>query len=177
MATAVVAPLAERPGGLAVVAEADRPVLLSVLAALALAGAALLGSRRPDVRRAAGLTLTVGGILTVLASVAIPVVGDPFPALEHDVPEPSGSGRRLVVELTSPLFDPVWHIYVDQGSFPTTRRWPVATYADSAPGTDWPRGVLQAEWLAPDRIRLIDLDHAAHDIPLAESGRPLARVW
>ncbi|MFF4581415.1 hypothetical protein [Streptomyces sp. NPDC001389] len=157
-----------RPGGPVLAAELDHPVLLAALAVLALTAAALLASRRPALRKAAGLVLAGASVAGVLAVPAYAVMSDPFPDLEWDVPAPDGSARRLVVERGPGLTDPVWSIHVDAGSFPTARRWPVASYV-----SQYPRGVLQAEWRDPSRIRLIDLDHHHHDLRIAPDGRPL----
>ncbi|MET8754827.1 hypothetical protein ABZW32_32740 [Streptomyces sp. NPDC004667] len=172
-AAAAVVPFCDRPGGLALLAEMDHPVLLACLAAVCLAGAALLASRRADVRKGAGLALAGTAVLGVLAVPAYAVVSDPFPDREWDVPAPDGSGRRLVVERGLGLGDPVWRIYVDAGRFPNTRRHPVAEYA-----AGYPRGVLQATWTDASHIRLIDLDHTHHDLRISPDGRPLdALTW
>ncbi|MGE7389595.1 hypothetical protein ACQKM2_29390 [Streptomyces sp. NPDC004126] len=175
VATAVAAPLYEHPGGPALAADLNHPVLLSGLAVLALAGAALLRSRRPDVRRAAGAGLALAVVLGVLAVPAYGVVGDPMPLLEWDVPAPDGSARRLVVEQTSALTDPVWRIHIDAGTFPTARRWPVAEYRLD-PEFDFTKGVLEANWPDADHIRIVDLDHGHHDLRIAPDGRPLGRL-
>ncbi|MFJ3880541.1 hypothetical protein ACIPW5_24150 [Streptomyces sp. NPDC090077] len=174
-ATAVAAPLYEHPGGPALLAELNHPVLLAVLAVLALAGAALLRSRRPDVRRAAGAGLALSVVLGVLAVPAYGVVTDPMPMEEWDVPAPDGAPRRLVVEQTSALTDPVWRIYVDAGTFPTARRWPVAEYR-SDPESAFTKGVLGARWTDADHVRIIDLDHGHHDLRIGPDGRPLDRL-
>ncbi|RSS82321.1 hypothetical protein [Streptomyces sp. WAC06614] len=173
LVVAVAAALLDRPGGPVLVAEADRPVLLGVSAGLALAGAVMLRSRRQAVRQAAAVGLVAATVMGVTAPPTLGVLADPFPMREYDVPAPGGVARRLVVERTSPLFHPVWRIHVDQGSFPTARRWPVATYTDGDPG----KGVLDARWDGPDRIVLVDVDHTPRTIPLAPSGQPLARPW
>ncbi|MGO4461410.1 hypothetical protein AB4039_29570 [Streptomyces sp. M-16] len=167
-AAAAVVPFCDRPGGLALLAETDHPALLALLAAAFLAGAALLASRRPGVRKGAALALAGTAVLGVLAVPAYAVVADPFPDREWDVPAPDGSGRRLVVERGIGLTDPVWRIYVDAGRFPTTRRHPVAEYAGTSS-----RGVLEATWTDPSHIRLIDLDHTHHDLRVTPDGRPL----
>ncbi|MFD3695760.1 hypothetical protein ACFWUZ_06325 [Streptomyces sp. NPDC058646] len=170
---AVVAPLYDRPGGYALLAELDEPLLTGAGAALALTGAVLLSSRRPVLRTVAchGLVWAV-----VLGASCVPVylvAVDPFPSAEFDVPAPDGAARRLVVERTSPLTDPVWEVYVDDGSFPTARRWPVVRYDDMAP---WPQGIRGAEWVSPDVISLTDADHMPHEIELSPEGRPLDRM-
>ncbi|MFE1556636.1 hypothetical protein ACFW6V_16835 [Streptomyces sp. NPDC058734] len=174
-ATAVAAPLYEHPGGPALAVGLNHPVLLTGLAVLALAGAALLRSHRPDVRRAAGAGLAGAVVLGVLAVPAYGVVTDPMPLREWDVPAPDGSARRLVVEQTSALTDPVWRIHVDTGTFPTARRWPIAEYRPD-PEFDFTKGVLEAWWPDPDHIRIIDLDHGHHDLRIAPDGRPLDRL-
>ncbi|MFI5637887.1 hypothetical protein ACIA8H_10790 [Streptomyces goshikiensis] len=168
---AVAGRLFERPGGLAVVAELNSPWLLVPLAAAALATGAALRSRGPGADKAVAALAGAG----ILAALLVPLglmAADPFPARQYDVTAPGGAGapRRLVVERVSPLADPGWEVYVDQGPFPATRRWPVARYDDA----DWSKGILQAQWLTHDTIRLIDLDHRSHDIPIAPTGRPLA---
>ncbi|MFE3607628.1 hypothetical protein [Streptomyces goshikiensis] len=175
---AIAGRLYERPGGLAVVAELNSPWLLVPLAAAALATGAALRSRGPGGPGGpkALAALAGAGLLTALVIPLGLLAADPFPARQYDVTAPGGAGapRRLVVERVSPLADPGWQVYVDQGPFPATRRWPVARYDDA----DWSKGILQAGWLTPDTIRLIDLDHRSHDIPLAASGRPLAAlIW
>ncbi|MFD3551226.1 hypothetical protein ACFWWA_03905 [Streptomyces goshikiensis] len=167
---AITGRLYERPGGLAVVAELNSPWLLAALAAPALATGAALRSRRPGADKAVA-ALTGAGLLAALVVPLGLMAADTFPARQYDVTAPGGAGdpRRLVVERVSPLADPGWEIYVDQGPFPAARRWPVARYDDA----DWPKGILHAEWLTRDTIRLIDLDHRSHDIPLALDGRPL----
>ncbi|MEU9377045.1 hypothetical protein AB0D94_25165 [Streptomyces sp. NPDC048255] len=172
---AVVAPLSNKPGGFAVLAELDEPLLMGSGAALALVGALLLSSRRRAAR-------TVGshGLVwvLVLAASCVPVyliATDPFPSVEYDVPAPDGAARRLVVERTSPLTDPVWEVYVDDGSFPVARRWPVARFDEMAP---WPQHVRKARWVSPDVISLTDADHNQHEIRLSPEGRPLdSLVW
>ncbi|MCX4692699.1 hypothetical protein [Streptomyces sp. NBC_01408] len=170
---AVVAPLSNRPGGFAVLAELDEPLLMGCGAALALIGAVLLSSRRRALR-------TVGshGLVwvLVLAASCVPVyliAADPFPSVEFDVPAPDGAARRLVVERTSPLTDPVWEVYVDDGRFPVARRWPVARFDEMAP---WPQSVRKAEWISPDVISLTDADRNTHEIELSAEGRPLDRL-
>ncbi|MCX5198569.1 hypothetical protein OOK31_32575 [Streptomyces sp. NBC_00249] len=170
---AVAAPLYDRPGGPALLAELNHPVLLAALAVLCLVGAALLHARHPDIRKAAGLALAGVAVLGVLAVPAYELVSDPFPDREFDVPAPDGSHRRLVVEQTSALTDPVWRIYVDAGPFPATRRWPVAQYAAPAPGAAYPKGVLEATWPDATHITLIDLDHTPHTLRIARDGRPV----
>ncbi|MFD8026839.1 hypothetical protein ACFXJO_35950 [Streptomyces lavendulae] len=170
-AAAAVVPFCDRPGGLALLAELNHPVLLACLAAVLLAGAALLTSRRAAVRKGAGLALAGAAVLGVLAVPAYAVVSDPFPDREWDVPAPDGSGRRLVVERGLGPGDPVWRIYVDSGRFPGTRRHPVAEYT-----ADHPRGVLEATWTDASHIRLIDLDHTHHDLRITPDGRPLDRL-
>ncbi|GAA0303160.1 hypothetical protein GCM10010302_47090 [Streptomyces polychromogenes] len=158
----------DRPGGPALAADLYHPVLLAALAALALTGAALLSSRRPGLRKGAALGLAGAAVLGVAAVPAYSVATDPFPDQEWDVPAPDGSGRRLVVERGVGLGDPAWSVHIVTGTFPTARRWPVATYT---PGH--PRGVLGATWRDPSHIRLIDLDHTHHDLRIAPNGRPL----
>ncbi|MCX4526433.1 MULTISPECIES: hypothetical protein [unclassified Streptomyces] len=175
VAAATVGRLYERPGGLAVVAELNSPWLLGPLAGLALAAGILLRTWRPA---AAQPVVTAVVAVALLAALTIPLLlmaSDPFPAREYDITAPAGGGgapRRLVVELTSPLADPVWQVYVDQGTFPTAHRWPLTRFAAS----DWSKGILQAQWLSHDTIRLIDLDHRPHDIPLTPNGRPGAAL-
>ncbi|MEU9036512.1 hypothetical protein AB0D45_16635 [Streptomyces sp. NPDC048352] len=176
-ATAAIAPLYDGPGGLALAAELNHPVLLAVLSAVVLTGGALLRSRRADVRTAAAQVLAGAAALGALAVPAYGLAADPFPDREWDVAAPDGSPRRLVVERTDALTDPVWRIYVDAGPFPTARRWPVAEYR-SGPDQEWPEGVLQAAWSDPDHIELTDFDHTAHTVRIARDGRPLeALVW
>ncbi|MBT2405737.1 MULTISPECIES: hypothetical protein [unclassified Streptomyces] len=167
---AIVGRLYERPGGLAVLAELNSPLLLGSLAVLALLVAGFLASRRPAVRKALGAALVAVAVLGVPAVPVLHLARDPFPSLQYDVPAPDGSPRRLVVERTSPLVDSVWQVYVDQGRFPAARRWPVTQYRDD----DWSKGILGAQWANPDTIRLIDLDHMVHEIPVSAEGRPLA---
>ncbi|MFH7595792.1 hypothetical protein WDV06_11910 [Streptomyces racemochromogenes] len=157
-----------RPGGAALAAELDHPVLAAVLAAVALTGAALLTSRRPAVRKGAALGLAGAAVAGVLAVPAYAVVADPFPGLEWDVPAPDGSGRRLVVERGLGFGDAAWSIHIDTGPLPAARRWPVASYTPA-----YPRGVLEAQWRDASHIRLIDFDHAHHDLRIAPDGRPL----
>ncbi|MFG2714829.1 hypothetical protein ACGFX2_30370 [Streptomyces goshikiensis] len=169
---AIAGRLYERPGGLAVVAELNSPWLLAALAALALAaGVALRSRRRPGADKAVAALVGAGILGTLVVPLRL-MAADPFPARQYDVTAPGGAGepRRLVVERTSPLVDAGWEVYVDQGPFPVARRWPVARCDD----TDWSKGILQAEWLTRDTIRLIDLDHRSHDIPVAPDGHPLA---
>ncbi|MFG2622956.1 hypothetical protein ACGFXC_35625 [Streptomyces sp. NPDC048507] len=167
-AVAAVVPFCDRPGGPALLAELDRPAVFAALAALCLSGAALLGSRRPGLRKAAGAVLAAAAVLGVLAVPAHALAGDPFPDREWDVPAPDGSARRLVVAHTPGLTGGSWRVYVEAGSFPTARRHPVAAYpAGSA------KGVLEASWQGPGRIRLIGLDHTHHDLRVTAAGRPL----
>ncbi|KIF04040.1 hypothetical protein PL81_20825, partial [Streptomyces sp. RSD-27] len=59
---ASVAAYCDRPGGPALAAELNHPVLLAALAVLALTAAVLLASRSPAVRKAAGVALAGAGV-------------------------------------------------------------------------------------------------------------------
>lgn len=81
---------------------------------------------------------------------------------------PGRDDRRLVVEEGSAMIDPLWYVYVQQGSWPRERRWAVGYFNGDATGNE----LREAVWTAPDRIRLTTSDGVVHEVAVAPGGRP-----
>ncbi|MEJ8645078.1 hypothetical protein WKI68_35415 [Streptomyces sp. MS1.HAVA.3] len=81
---------------------------------------------------------------------------------------PGRDDRRLVVEEGSAMIDPLWYVYVHQGSWPWERRWAVGSFNGDATDNE----LREAVWTAPDRIRMTTEEGAVHEVTLDSGGRP-----
>lgn len=113
-----------RSGGLLLVARVcHHPVLFSVLALAALAAAVLIGVRSLAVRI---LSVTAVVLVTLLA-VPVFLLGSSEHRMTMNEAAPNRPDRHLVVEEAAALIDPLWWVYIDEGSGLTKRRWRWAT--------------------------------------------------
>ncbi|MFF2792226.1 hypothetical protein ACFVT6_36645 [Streptomyces sp. NPDC058049] len=155
-------------GGLIVLSQVrGHVVTMGWLALVALIGAVLLGARKPATRLAVGLPLAVLGIpvLSIATLLAMLTGGD---ARTQDLASPGRDDRRLVIERGLAGIDPVWTVYVHQGSWPRERRWAVGYFNGDATDNE----LREAVWTAPDRIRLTTSGGAVHEVTVAPGGRP-----
>ncbi|MEU9865303.1 hypothetical protein AB0D99_30995 [Streptomyces sp. NPDC047971] len=173
---------AARDGGLLVVAELfHHPLLFALLTGAALTTAAFLAFRGLIVR------VLVGALSALLALAGLPfALFALFGAAEEtmDTPAPGRTDRHLVIEEGAALIDPLWWVYVDEGSGLTKRRWRVGHFN----GDDPANALAEASWAGPDRIRLVTGDPESgaedgvdaprtHFIDLVpETGRPLRTI-
>ncbi|MFD9030354.1 hypothetical protein ACFVZW_04175 [Streptomyces sp. NPDC059567] len=172
---------ADRDGGLLVVAKVfHHPLLFGLLVWAALTTAVFMAFRNLIVR------ILAGTISALLALAALPfVLFASFGAAEEtkDTAAPGRTDRHLVIEEGSAMIDPLWWVYVDEGSGLTKRRWHVGYFN----GDDPANGLAEASWAGPDRIRLVTGDPESepesedgtqtHFIDLdPETGRPLRTV-
>ncbi len=157
-----------RSGGLLVVAQAlHHPLLFGLSALAALTAAAVLGVRNRVVR---GLVLMTAALMTLLA-LPFFLLGSGR-EVTMDKAAPHHSDRHLVVEEGAAMIDPLWWVYVDEGSGLTKRRWLVGYFngdvADNA--------LVEASWAGPDRIRLITGDEESRQVHVVGltpgSGKP-----
>ncbi|MEV0532005.1 hypothetical protein [Kitasatospora sp. NPDC050463] len=166
---AVVGRFHRRSGGLLVVREwLDQPLLFGTWA-LALLIVALLFSPWPSwVRGGLGCAVVVLGVGTV-----------PFWILSSDGPRttrteaaPGRPDRVLVVRQDQVGFgpDPLYLVYVDEGSGLATRRWRV-TYV----GEDHDY-LHEAAWDGPDRLRVATSRGGTRLITILADGRPETTV-
>ncbi|MFE1874541.1 hypothetical protein ACFW9N_27280 [Streptomyces sp. NPDC059496] len=137
------------------------------LALAALIAAALLGVRKPATRLAVALPLAVLGVpvLIIATLLALLTGGD---VRTQDLASPDRDDRRLVIEQGLAGIDPVWTVYVHQGSGLLERRWTVGSFNGDAPYY----ALLETVWKAPDRIRMTTGGGEVHEVTLAPGGRP-----
>ncbi|WP_189862950.1 hypothetical protein [Streptomyces poonensis] len=159
-----------RSGGLLVVAQVfHHPMLFGALALTALAAAALIGVRSLAVRT---LSVTAALLVTLLA-VPVFLFGSSEHQMTMNEAAPNRSDRHLVVVEGAALIDPLWWVYIDEGSGLTKRRWEVGYFNGDASSN----ALVEASWMEPDRIRLVTgegEDSQMHLVDLSpESGRPL----
>ncbi|MFD0275470.1 hypothetical protein ACFVHB_16420 [Kitasatospora sp. NPDC127111] len=156
-----------RSGGFLVLAQwLHRPLLFGTLV-LVLLFVALVSSRGPVWARSA-----LGVVVVTLAVGAVPlwflsgVFSDHHRTTRSEA-APGRPDRELVVERGTAGFgpDPLYWVYVDEGSGLTTRRWQVAYVNGDA------NGIKELVWTGPDQLRLVTED-GTHLIHLAEDGRP-----
>ncbi|MFI5642985.1 hypothetical protein [Kitasatospora sp. NPDC051705] len=156
-------------GGLLTPAELfHRPLLFGTLIAGALLAAVLIGVRDIVVR---ALTTVMAVLLGLLASPFYILAGDGTRTSMNEA-APGRDDRHLVVEEGSAMIDPLWWVYVDQGTGLTERRWRVGYFNGDA-GTN---ALTGAAWDGPDHIRLTTGDTRTQVVELTASGRPTRTV-
>ncbi|MFF2043151.1 hypothetical protein ACFVVX_22280 [Kitasatospora sp. NPDC058170] len=157
----VVGRVNRRSGGLALLREwFDHPLLFGTLM-LPLLFAALVLATWPVWLRS---VLGVVTVLLGLASVPFWLFSD-HRETTRDEAAPGRPDRRLVVVEGSAMIDPLYWVYVDEGTGLARRRWDVAFV-----NGDW-SGLGEVAWDGPDRLRVV-VDHRTHLIRIAEGGRP-----
>ncbi|MFI6843185.1 hypothetical protein OG535_10320 [Kitasatospora sp. NBC_00085] len=167
-AAVVVGRLHRRSGGLLVLREwLDHPLLFGTLV-LALLFVALVSSRgKVWARSVLGVVVVTLGLFTVPFWFLYSVLSDDL-TTTRDEAAPGRPDRRLVVQegLSGLGPDPLYYVYVDDGSGLTTRRWEVA-FIDG----DF-NGIEALAWAGPDQLRLVTADKQTHLIRIADNGRP-----
>lgn len=112
------------------------------------------------------LFLVAGVLGTLVVTLAVGLFGFPGGQETMRAGAPDRPDRHLVVEVGAAMVDPLWWVYVDEGSGLTARRWHDGD--DCAPRA--------AEWDGPDRVRLtVDTGERdeVHVVELSPSdGRP-----
>ncbi|MFD0346921.1 hypothetical protein ACFQ0M_14395 [Kitasatospora aburaviensis] len=80
---------------------------------------------------------------------------------------PGRPDRRLVVQEDTAGFgpDPLFWVYLDEGTGLATRRWDVAYVNGDA------NSIKELGWAAPDQLRLVT-EQGTHLIRIAGNGRP-----
>ncbi|MGW2400670.1 hypothetical protein ACWCYY_29330 [Kitasatospora sp. NPDC001664] len=164
----VIGSIATHRGGLVLIQELDRPVDWVVAAVVVLTAAAMVGLR-DDGARATVLVAVIG-----LAFFSIPAYqftrSGWKPTERHAAP--ARADRQLVVEEGRDLIDPLWMVYLEQGSGLAERRWHLGRFnGDSDDGA-----LLEAAWDGPDRIRIRTGDGRVQLIELAPDGSPRSRA-
>ncbi|WP_395296715.1 hypothetical protein ACF9IK_27155 [Kitasatospora hibisci] len=167
MVAAVTGRVNSRSGGLLILREwLDRPLLFGTLA-LALFLVALVSSRGKvwarSVLGAVAVTLAVGAVPLWFLSGAL---SDDHRTTRNEA-APGRPDRRLVVQEDTAGFgpDPLFWVYLDEGTGLGTRRWDVA-YVDGDAN-----GIKELGWAAPDQLRLVT-EQGTHLIRIAGNGRP-----
>ncbi|MEU3795355.1 hypothetical protein [Streptomyces fructofermentans] len=159
-----------RSGGLLVVAQVlHHPVLFGLLTLAALSAAVIIGVRNLVVR---GLVV-VAAALSGLMAVPLVLFGGAGPEVTLNDAAPDRADRHLVVEQGAAMIDPLWWVYVDEGSGLTKRRWHVGHINGDA------SALIKASWAGPDRVRLVTgsaEDNQVHLVDLTASGEPLRTV-
>ncbi|WP_328394800.1 hypothetical protein OHS70_07130 [Streptomyces sp. NBC_00390] len=170
--TEVIGAWCARSGGLRLPAQLfHHPLLFGCAAPAALICAVFTAVRNPVVRFLAGLV----AVAVALTVVPVYLMFGSGAEQTLNAAAPGRSDRRLVVEEGAAVIDPVWRVYVDEGSWLTKRRWRVA-YLNGDAADGW---LTDASWSGADRIRLVTgegEDRRVHVIDLSDDGRPARTV-
>ena len=156
-----------RSGGFLVLGEwLYRPLLFGTLV-LALLFLALVSSRGPVWARSALGTLVVTAAVGAVPLWFLSSVFSDEHRTTRSEAAPGRPDRKLVVQQgTAGLGpDPLYWVYLDEGSGLTTRRWQVAYVNGDA------NGIKELGWAGPDQLRLVT-EEGTHLIRIAEDGSP-----
>ncbi|MGW6981961.1 hypothetical protein ACWGE1_21390 [Streptomyces sp. NPDC054932] len=168
-ATAMAGLMSGDEGGLVLLLRLREYVLLlGWLALAALTGAVLLGLERSPLRLPLVTTLLAAGVPALLLGGFVSAVFGGSDRVEKTEAAPGLSDRRLIVEARSGFLDPVWCVYVDEGSRPLERRWTVGCFNGDADDNE----LRETVWTAPDRIRMTTSGGAVHEVTVTPGGRP-----
>ncbi|WP_326592157.1 hypothetical protein [Streptomyces sp. NBC_01294] len=152
-------------GGLVLVARInDYVALLGWLILIALTGAVLLGVTRPVLRLVLCALLLGPGIPIMLFVTLLASIGTTEETKNEAAP--GRSDRRLVVVEGSSFADPLWSVYVHEGTWPLERRRLVGFFDGDFVA------LSEAVWTAPDRIRMTTGEGEVHEVTIAPGGRP-----
>lgn len=159
-----------RPGGLLVVAQVlHHPVLFGLLVLVALTAAVIVGVQNLLFRS----LVLVAAVLIGLLAVPISLFAGAGREVTMNEAAPDRSDLHLVVEEGAAMIDPLWWVYVDEGSGLTKRRWHVGYFNGDASTN----ALVEASWLGPDRVRLVtggEEDTQVHLVDLTPvNGEPL----
>ncbi|MFI9614555.1 hypothetical protein ACIHCM_23310 [Streptomyces sp. NPDC052023] len=158
-----------RSGGLLVVAQVlHHPVLFGLLVLAVLTAAVIVGVRNLLFRS----LVLVAAILIGLLAIPMLLFAGAGREVTTNEAAPSRSDRHLVVVEGAAMIDPLWWVYVDEGSGLTKRRWHVGYFNGGVSDA-----LVEASWVGPDRVRLVTAggeDTQVHLVDLSpESGQPL----
>ncbi|MEV7524810.1 hypothetical protein [Streptomyces sp. NPDC091371] len=157
-----------RGGGLVLLARVtEHVVLLGWLTLAALLGALLLGLAKSVLRLVLCSVLLVLGIPFLLLVGLLSALAGPSEETKN-LAAPGRDDRRLVVEEGAAMIDPLWYVYVHEGTWPLQRRWAVGRFNGDDPHNE----LREAVWTAPDRIRLTTGEGEVHEVTLTPGGRP-----
>ncbi|MFF8270214.1 hypothetical protein ACF059_22970 [Streptomyces sp. NPDC016562] len=137
------------------------------LTLVALGAAVLLGVRTPAMRVALGVPVLVLGVPVMFLATVLAQLGG-GQEQTRSVAAPGRDDRRLVVEEGSAMIDPLWYVYVHEGSWPRERRWAVGYFNGDATHNE----LREAVWTGPDRIRMTTAGGVVHEVTVAPGGRP-----
>ncbi|MFF4422044.1 hypothetical protein ACFY04_14855 [Streptomyces sp. NPDC001549] len=155
-------------GGLVVLGQVrGHVVTMGWVTLAALIGAVLLGARKPATRLALGLPVTILGVMVMSLATLLALL-DGGQEQTRSLKAPGREDRRLVVEEGSAMIDPLWYVYVHQGSWPRERRWAVGHFNGDATDNE----LREAVWTGPDRIRLTTSGGVVHEVTVGPGGRP-----
>ncbi|MFA7767660.1 hypothetical protein [Streptomyces sp. NRRL S-448] len=155
-------------GGLVVLGQVrGHVVAMGWVTLVALIGAVLLGARKPATRLVLGLPVAVLGVMVMSLATLLTLL-DGGQEQTRSLKAPGQDDRRLVVEEGAAMIDPLWYVYVHQGSWPRERRWAVGYFNGDATDNE----LREAVWTAPDRIRLTTSGGVVHEVTVAPDGRP-----
>ncbi|MFF4012846.1 hypothetical protein [Streptomyces sp. NPDC001717] len=155
-------------GGLTLLAGVgDYPVVLGWVALISLTGALLLGMAKSTARLVLCTTLLVLGIPSLLLAGIVSMLAGPTWETKSEA-APGRSDRRLVVEQGAAMIDPLWYVYVDQGTWPLEHRWAVGHFNGDATDNE----LREAVWTAPDRIRMTTTGGEVFEVTVTPGGRP-----
>ncbi|MFJ3726225.1 hypothetical protein ACIPYQ_27200 [Streptomyces sp. NPDC090045] len=142
-------------------------VAIGWLTLAALCGAVLLGLRKPMTRVTVGVpVLGLGAPVMVLVTMLAMLDGGQEQT--RSLAAPGRDDRRLVVEEGSAMIDPLWYVYVHEGSGPWERRWIAGHFNGDATDNE----LREAVWAGPDRIRMTTREGAVHEVTITPGGRP-----
>ncbi|WP_412078534.1 hypothetical protein ACLF6K_33565 [Streptomyces xanthophaeus] len=145
----------------------EHAVLLGWLVLAALTGAVLLGPAKSTVRLAlCVLLLTIGIPVLLMASLLMAMFGGAEETKNEAAP--GRDDRRLVVEEGAAMIDPLWYVYVHEGTWPLERRWAVGRFNGDDPADE----LREAVWTASDRLRVTTAEGAVHEVTVTPGGRP-----
>ncbi|MFI6289397.1 hypothetical protein ACIBCM_32415 [Streptomyces sp. NPDC051018] len=160
-------------GGLLMVAQVlHHPLLFGLSVVAALTAAVFLGVRNVVIRVLSAVT---AGLIAFFA-VPLALFASSGQEVTTDEAAPGRSDRRLVVEEGADLIDPLWWVYVDEGSGLAKRRWQVG-YFNGDVGANV---LVEAAWEGPDRIRLVTGEEEEARVHLVDlrpgTGEPLRTI-
>ncbi|MFJ6938226.1 hypothetical protein [Streptomyces sp. NPDC101132] len=158
---------ADGPGALVLLTLAYHHLTLTGwLVVGALSGAVFAGRRRGERAAAAFVVIPLAAGWLMVGGLAGALTGDGAEVASSTAP--GRPDRRLVVHSDFGLLDPHWTVYVEQGTWPAVRRWPVASFNGDAADN----GFAGASWEGPSRIRLDPAEGPPAHVTVAPSGRP-----
>ncbi|MFD6415302.1 hypothetical protein [Streptomyces sp. NPDC060194] len=148
-----------RDGGLLWGARLLHHPYLFALAAVVLLGTAFFlatGLRRT------GIVAALAGVPLLLFALGLGMLFGPLFPDTTTHPAPGGADRRVTVVEGVHAIDTTWTVYVDEGTFPTTRRWSLGTFAYG----------VSVSWSGPHRLDVVG-GGESHSIDLdPATGRP-----